>query len=193
MARAMRSPAARRAADSVGAQPAQLGQQLGLSSASSSAMRSSAWRDRLQLDRRPLGVGQHLFDRVAVLALQAVDQVQALFDLLQASRVELDRVAVALELARQVVQQRGRPRPSCSPRRRRVRIDARQPRQRLLGQARAGPARPAARRRSAGQQLHGLAAQGGQLLGVGQAAPLRLQLVVFARARGVRRRISSTW
>ena len=90
-----------------GALPAQLGQQPGFLCLQFLDALARVG-DRFQLGRRPLAVREHLFDRVAVLALQAVDQVQALLDLLQPPRVELDAVAVVAQLAADVVQQRGR-------------------------------------------------------------------------------------
>ena len=60
--------------------------------------------DRLQLGRSTFAIGQHIGDRVAVLALQAVDQMHAFFDLGQAVRVELDAVAVVRQLACQIIQ-----------------------------------------------------------------------------------------
>ena len=50
-----------------------------------------------------LGVGEHGRDRAAVLALQAVEQREALLDLVEPAGRRLDALAVAAQLAREVV------------------------------------------------------------------------------------------
>ncbi len=130
----MRSPAARRAADnSAPRRPSSASSRgfLGFQFLDALARVADASRSSAAA---ALAVGDHLFDRVAVLPLQAVDQVQPILDLLQPPRVELDAVAVVAQLAADVVQQRRRLAQLLQQRRGR-RIDAREPRQRLLGRA----------------------------------------------------------
>ena len=58
--------------------------------------------DPLDLRAAALGVGQHGLDRAAVLALQPVDHVEALLDLLEAPGLGLDPVGVGAQLGAQL-------------------------------------------------------------------------------------------
>ena len=74
------------------------------SSASSSAMRSPAWVMASSCWRACLGEGQHSRDAFAILAFEALEQVQAFFHLVQAARVELDAFQVVAQIASELFQ-----------------------------------------------------------------------------------------
>jgi len=108
-----------------------------------------------------------------------VDQAQPLLDLLQAPRVELDGIAIAGQLARQVIEQRGHF-AQLLAQRDGLRVDACESADGLLRRAdRVERARLFVV--AAGEQQRGLVAQAGKLLRVGEPPPLRVQLDLLAR------------
>ena len=130
-----------------------------------------------------LRVGEHRGDRAAVLALELLEQRQALLDLVQPAGRRVDRLAVAPQLARQVLRlDRERARPLGEDVERRV--DAAH---RLQGARRAGQRR---RRAVAGLRRERLDAAGRrhpQPLQVAQPLALggQLGLLGLARRRGL--------
>ncbi len=136
--------------------------------------------DPLDLAPAAIGMGEHGLDRAPVLALEAVDDVESLLDLLQAARLPLDPLGVGPQLRGQLLHL-DRDRPGTLGERVEGRVHSLLARQRRLGHRHR--LRGAALAVVAGDRRDGLRCRPPQGLGMAQPLPLRGQLGLLGGIR----------
>jgi len=140
--------------------------------------------DAIEFSLRLVGEGQHLLDGVPVLALEAADEFQPLFDLLQSLGIELHLIPVVSDPPRQFAQDLERRLGLC------LRVGQRIIQTRQVRQARRSVREEIQRRAllllSIGEQREHLIRQRRALFGVRQKRALALELFLLAGRQACR-------